>query len=313
VLKGEPNEIWHPSIAAFNQSPSWQRISGSRILATFETDPEPGQQAISLKTRVSQAGDRLGLIRISIPPSEDMVPSLFLETWSIKPNAMLRSVNLGLTRSCIKPFLGWDAKPGKYGWWSRLESFQLPVAIAADLERIAMPGCVVKAPGLSSPSAQTGLDIDEATQFINFTGNAWRNGPFMFGIEDLNLEYDLQISDDGRYLMTIHKFNGIVEITAMHGSHMRLVTVYEDTNADKPPGGLRTAYSHIASLAFKPAYDGDIDGDSCALLHAHLPVAAIKHSGNIVQGKRSFEVPEVLWDANGSAMTALWNFKGTGM
>ncbi|KAH6681135.1 hypothetical protein F5X68DRAFT_263480 [Plectosphaerella plurivora] len=165
VLRGEPNEIWHPSIAAFNQSPFWQRISGSKILASFYSEPEPGHQMISLKTRVSREGDQLGLLRINIPPGEDMVPSLFLETWSIKPNKILRCINLELTRSCIKPFLGWDSRPGKYGWRSRLDSFQFPVAIAADLQLVAAPGCVVnlKPPKLPWAGAKWEFDIDKAT------------------------------------------------------------------------------------------------------------------------------------------------------
>lgn len=307
VLGEEPNEIWEPSISAFHQSPFWQRVSGARITAQFETRPDDDYHSICLRTRLSPDGRHLGLVRLYISREDSTQFSLFFERWSIHPNAKLHEVNLNIPRSCLKPFLSpVDEQPAGTG---SVPEFQCPVALTADLRRVVAPGCVVHIPEMGGEQPQA--DLDDTTQFIDFTGNAWRHGPFRFRIEDFELRYDIQMSDTGQYLMTVQKSNGLVDVQKNMGCHLRLITVYEDANWGKSS---RPSYRHVSSLAFKPNYlppsgelfirEGDGRGDWCALIHPQYPIVAIQFQRFIICGHG-----RVFGRGGNGAGSALWNFK----
>ncbi|KAK4450274.1 hypothetical protein QBC34DRAFT_448335 [Podospora aff. communis PSN243] len=240
VLEQEPSEIWEPSISAFNQSPFWERISGARIAAQFHKPHESDVQTISLKSRLSPDGKQLGLVRLH----EARLNAL-------QPFSLWEELNLEVPRSCLKRFLPLELHA----------SFYCSVAITATLDRVAVPGCAIN---LTQPRANSGqqresADIQDRTQLIDFTGNALRNGPLKLAIEDFNLAYDIQISDSGRYLMTVHKSNGTIDLPNSACSHLRFLTVYEDISIGLAP---RPAYRYTGSIGFKPNYlHGDIEGD----------------------------------------------------
>lgn len=302
VLEQEPNEIWEPSISAFNESPFWQLISGAKIIARFDAEPDPRFNSIHLKTRISSDGRRLGLIRLHISQDEGACNAIFFELWSLDPNVKLKEVDLRIPRSCLKPFLfSGQLEPGVVP----LSSFQCPVALTADLQRIVAPGSVVDI-CLSETDPQD-FSADNSTQFIDFTGNSWRHGPFKFGLEDFQLNYDIQVSDNGRYLATMHKSNGLVDVGAGTSCHLRLVTVYEDTSTSTSP---RASYRHCASLAFKPVYSDDIEGDWCALLHPKYPIVVIKCRSPIIDNEIKPEATFGICNEDGAA---IWNFEMSGM
>lgn len=298
VLSKEPNEIWEPSISAFNQSRFWERVSGAHIAARFGEDPEPGYRSVCLKTRLSPDGQHLGLVRLRVSTDNENLPTLHFEMWSTEPHQKLDDVDLRVQRRSLKPFLAdMDA------------DFQCPVAITADLGRAAIPGCVLVIPLAQDDEQKQWMpeDLDEATQFIDFTGNAQRNGPFPFAIEDFELGYDIQISDTGRYLMTVHRSNGLVDVNDIFSLHLRLVTIYEDIKIKT--GGPQTkasmpSYKVIASMAFKPSYleKQDKDGNWCALLHPRYPIVAIRYQCYIICP------PGRITQKDNSS--ALWRFQG---
>lgn len=300
VLKQEPNEIWEPSISAFNESLFWQRISGAKIVARFDAEADPSFTSIHLKTRISSDGGRLGLIRLHIPQHEAACSAVLFELWSMEPNVKLNEINLRVPRSCLKPFL----YSGDLGADALLHSFQCPVALTADLQRVVAPGCVVDI--RLSESDSTNFCADNATQFIDFTGNAWRHGPFKFGLEDFQFKYDIQVSDTGRYLMTIHKSNGLVDVAPGTSCHLRLVTVYEDTSISTSP---RASYRHVASLAFKPVYTNDMEGEWCALLHPKYPIVVIKFRSPIIDDTMKAQSTLGVYMEDGAG---IWNFESSG-
>ncbi|KAH6889381.1 hypothetical protein B0T10DRAFT_51746 [Thelonectria olida] len=298
ILKDDPNEIWEPSISAFSQSPFWRRISGSRIIATFQPSSD-NRNSICLKTQPSLDGSQMGLIRLYLPRLREEAmhsATVVFEQWSIQPNKKLREVNLNIARSCMKPFL--------HG--VRLDGFQFPTAMTANFGRVAAPGCVVGIPTLGDE--EQGFTIDDVTQFIDFTGNSWRNSPFKFAIEDFQLGYDIQISASGEYLITIHKSVGLVEVTKVMSLHLRLINVYRDAAFSTSS---RPSYQHITSLAFKPMYvhAHDHDASWCALLHPRYPMVAFRFAECIVVRDSRGESQVIERDGiNGG----LWDFKMQG-
>lgn len=318
ILMEEPNEIWEPSVSVFNQSPFWQRISGANIAARFEARPDGDHQSICLKTQLSPDGCRLGLIRLYASLRDGRI-TVFFELWSIEPNIKLREVDLRIPGSCLKPFFQTNqTRPGELSPLEALrDGFQFPATITADLQRTAVPGCVVHIPAPESdqPEFITDHNIDESTQFIDITGNAWRHGPFSFGIEDFQLNYDIQLSGTGEYLMTVHKSNGIVDLRRDLGCQLRLVTIYQDAAATR--SSTRPSYRHVASLAFKPMFlhHNDRDANWCALLHPRYPIVAIKYQRIIVHrdAQNRSQVMEHVEDTLGEGPgAALWSFGETG-
>jgi hypothetical protein len=65
ILSKEPNEIWEPSISAFNPSPFWTRVPGSMV-TPFEIHHDEDFESICLKSRVSQDGSHLAIVRLYI-------------------------------------------------------------------------------------------------------------------------------------------------------------------------------------------------------------------------------------------------------
>jgi len=62
VLQTEPNEIWQPSISAFQQSDFWTRIPGSNIIPLGQS-PEDEYQLGVLCSQVSLDGSRIGIVK----------------------------------------------------------------------------------------------------------------------------------------------------------------------------------------------------------------------------------------------------------
>jgi hypothetical protein len=306
ILRNEPNEIWEPSISAFHQSPFWKRVSGAYIAATFNARSMGGRRSLCVKTQLSQAGERVGLVRLYAGQEDEMPSNVVFESWSIHPNVKLREVDLEVLRSCMKPFV----------YQGGLSRFQFPVAITADFERVAAPGCVISIP---SEEAQAGqIPICDATQYIDFTGNTWRNGSFKFAIEDLQLNYDIQISATGHYLMTIHRSQSMVDVSKRLTCHIRFINIYQDVSTTSS----HPAYKQVASLAFKPSYVNPNPGYStgypteyqetqgCALLHPKYPIVAFSCDGIVII--RSHRGETELIDNNRSIKACLWRFEVQG-
>ncbi|KAH8901103.1 hypothetical protein GQ53DRAFT_835048 [Thozetella sp. PMI_491] len=270
VLLNEPNEIWEPSISAFNSSPFWQRTCGADIAATFEAHSDENWQPVYVKSKISSDRHRIGIIRLYIPRLGNEKPAVFFELWSVRLNEKMCEVAIDVPRSCLKPFISSRGVERR---------FQFPSAIDADLTRIAVPGCVVHIEGCNIAEDSATL---EATQFLDFTGNSRRCSWFKFGIEDFQLAYDLQMSDTREFLITVHKSNGLVEVRSNLHVALRLITVYQDTSFQS---STTPRYRCVASLAIKPAYNykEDSDGEYGVLLHPRSAVLAIKHGGIVDQ------------------------------
>ena len=338
VLSDEPNEIWEPSISAFHQSVFWQRITGARV-AHFEQPVDPGHRAICLKTRISADGQRLGLVRLYIPESA-MCPtsstpghtrlggmSLHFETWLIENlgNRKLSDVKLDVPESCYSQFV-YDIVCSKEGLGAMNQDgeqrgeFQFPIAITAHLQRIVLPGCIVNLP----PSA-TSQSIQKPSQIIDFNKKIHQHDRInrQLGTEDFDPRYDLQVSDTGKYLMTIHKSVGMVDVDSSLRCHLRLITIYEDTShVAREPTPHRPSYQRVASIAFKPHYlynkdhEGGIlhiprdeNGDWCALLHPRYPTVAIRFQRFVVFSGQRGVLQRGREHSTDGTNSALWNFK----
>jgi hypothetical protein len=65
VLTESPNEIWEPSISAFNRSSFWESVPGSKVVAQFKTNTIGSFKPVCLKSQVSPDGQRLGIARLA--------------------------------------------------------------------------------------------------------------------------------------------------------------------------------------------------------------------------------------------------------
>jgi hypothetical protein len=78
VLKTEPNEIWQPSISAFQQSDFWAQIAGSRLRPIGQD----GKKHEVLCSQVSQDGLLVGIVKY------DGYDLLSYEIWTIASNTV---------------------------------------------------------------------------------------------------------------------------------------------------------------------------------------------------------------------------------
>lgn len=65
VLLESPYEIWEPSIGAFHNTSLWEPVPGTKISAPLSNSSSGIIDPISLKSRVSPDGKRIGIIRLS--------------------------------------------------------------------------------------------------------------------------------------------------------------------------------------------------------------------------------------------------------
>jgi hypothetical protein len=67
VLQYSPNEIWAPSITIFGSPRFWKQISGAAFRPIAQTR-EPLERSIVVLSQLCETGDKLGLLRVRIPP-----------------------------------------------------------------------------------------------------------------------------------------------------------------------------------------------------------------------------------------------------
>ncbi|KAF2185894.1 hypothetical protein K469DRAFT_687714 [Zopfia rhizophila CBS 207.26] len=298
VLSNSPNEIWEPSVSAFAKSPFWVSVYGSKI-SQFRSKNKTSETSICLKSQVSSDGRLLGVARLRIRPPDFTDFSVVYELWAVHYRELLFQDEIRIPE--WTPFIQSIDNPRD----SRIDSafcFHFPVAMSADLSRIAVPGCVAKVDGECLDDLEDIKHCSMHFQPLSFSlpGHATDDLlPFNFSKQKFSESYALQISESGEFLFTLHKSLGLVEISPRIAVTLCLVTVYQD-NSPKP--NEKPDYRYMTSIAFKPDELGIV-------LHPYLPMAGFKHRGIIIvclsKGKQ-----QIL--ENRGEGTILWDFANQG-
>ncbi|KAI1123005.1 hypothetical protein F5Y10DRAFT_270507 [Nemania abortiva] len=280
ILMNEPNEIWEPSISAFNPSAFWSRVPGSK--------KSPDGKYIATLTLYFDRDKPMDLSQAQI----------YFEHWVVNPRRKCFETSILISKSQLAPFIKsyvGQILAHKRSKRSEDHSFEFPVAISDDLMRVAIPGCVLR-------TDQANGDVD--LQDIAFTDTAIERGPLRLDASEYLSTYDIQMSTTGRFLVTVHKSEGLVEV--LDGTHclVRLATVYEDTYEVL---SRKWSYRYLCSLAFKPDVQ-DPEG-SCVLLHPDLPILAVKYENYIVT-KNYQETRVVRLPRSVENNAATWEFTG---
>ncbi|KAI0376424.1 hypothetical protein F5Y04DRAFT_209945 [Hypomontagnella monticulosa] len=295
VLSQQANEIWGPSISTFNASPFWTRVPGG-IVAPFEIYHDRDLRSVCLKSSVSHDGSLLAIARLYISEAAHHREfQAYFEHWRVNPVERLFEHVVEVPYYEMFNFMG-----DYYREITAVYEFKFPVAITADLNRAIMPGCVIDVDSFQESVAPTAR-----MQQIDFAKIAAeklyieRSPAMDFG------DYDIQVSDNGRYLVTVHRLQH-VEYDETTTCNINLVTAYQDEGISRTP-----KYTWLASLVYKPDVNARNREKTCTLLHPILPLVAIKFDRYITtrhvrHGMKRISPPKGtnsgLWDisSNGS-------------
>ena len=301
VLFSSPNEIWEPSVSAFTKSPFWVSIHGSKI-SRFQSKDSMKGSSISLKSQVSGNGRLLGVVRLLHRPDSFAGYSITYEIWGIEKRKLLYQGEIDIPEEIISMNSTENVRQSSA---NSLLSFQCPVAMSADLSRIAVPGTIAKIDGECLSSLEDLEDLEQRSIHIQHL-------PFSLpgpATDDLLLRsipngafsqsYAIQISQSGEFVFVLHRSSRLIDISPTTAVTLCLIAVYQDNSSklnEKP------SYRYITSIAFKPL-------QLRIAIHPFLPIVAFKHNGTIVV-PRSKGKHRILEERDKD--TALWDFANRG-
>jgi len=286
VLFESPNEIWESSISGFIRSTFWISAYGSKVLH-FRSDSRDGRDSICLKSQVSADGQLLGVARLYLHP-RDLADSTFAyELWHLDQKELRFEAEIRIPESLTVTQAG---------------LFHFPVAMSADLLKIAIPGLIAKIRLPCVDSLEGANNAFLCTQRLSFA----IPGPATDGlipdpaVESFSKSYALQISDSGEFVFVIHRSSKLVDINRSLSSVICLVTVYQDKSSENA----RTIdHSYMGSIAFKP-------NKHRIMVHPYLPIASFEHEGVVIHRSSQGEHHKVLEDRESN--TVLWDFGNQG-
>lgn len=252
---------------------------------------------------------------------------IYLEIWSIDPEYKLKETPIDIPRSCVSPFLLSDWRtPNKKALVSASGSpvsifgggpvgvtgigykFQFPTAIASDLRRVAVPERVFSIPLPREVVGSQKPDRGIGEHHVDLKDGASQNRAFGFSTEGFGNTYDLQMSDDGMFLLTIQKSIKMMEVHGSKRCNVLLITVYHN---DVTQNSTEPAYRYMDSLACTSPQTESAsrkNETSQVLLHPRYPVIAVNHNGMLL---RRYDKPGIRM-AHSNERAALWRFGENG-
>ena len=67
ILKGEPNEIWEPSIPSFTPSRFWLRNTNARVVRAPLSQSYSEEESIVIRSQVARNGTEIGVVKLILP------------------------------------------------------------------------------------------------------------------------------------------------------------------------------------------------------------------------------------------------------
>ncbi|KAF2006201.1 hypothetical protein P154DRAFT_517874 [Amniculicola lignicola CBS 123094] len=166
VLLNSPNEIWEPSIPAFNESNYYLATKDAKVMAIDTTTVE-SEKWVTIQSQVSLCGTEIGIIKLSVPRTvlKNEIPmdlkqwmqchtsgwKTIFEVWSLSDKALVFRFFVPVPSKHAKYILNQQAqfcndvlyKQGRPLTLEKLD-FGFPVALSHDLRAAIMLGSHVK-------------------------------------------------------------------------------------------------------------------------------------------------------------------------